>query len=470
MSLANKHRPQRFDTIIGQEHITEILKAQMQGNKQMHHNFLLVGPRGTWKTTAARVIAKAINCLNLQEGNPCNECVNCRTINEGKTLDYVEIDAASHTGVDNIREEIIDKAQYPPTSLKKRIYVIDEFHMLSKWASNALLKSIEEPKTDVCFILATTEIHKVLETIVSRCQVFNFKKVAEDDMVRHLEHICVEEGILHSPSALQLIARISEWCVRDAVKYVDQVGVLWEISEEHIMKFLGVASETMIDDFLSLIRKKDRGAIFHEIDLIHHQGVDLYSFAKQVLLYVDQHFLLDVDFLVKVAEAFTEIISTIKYYPYPTVVYKVAINKHMWLIEHESLDMQDISHTVDIHPKISQKDTQEQTVSIDVSSHSHPNIQELQQPAVDKTSLLSDILSRLDPGSFRDNLQHQIVIDEVTLDKVKIIAINKIAEMSLKKIDHISSIQKICTDILGRDVVVEVKFENKETYFARKLW
>jgi DNA polymerase-3 subunit gamma/tau len=171
-------------------------------------------------------LAKAINCLNPTDGNPCNACANCTIINEGTSLDYVEIDAASHTGVDNIREEILDKALYPPTTLKKKIYVIDEVHMLSKGAFNSLLKTIEEPKGNVCFILATTEIHKVPDTIVSRCQVFNFKKVSDEEIIGNLAHICEKEGFSYDKEALALIATISDGGVRDSVKYLDQVSIL----------------------------------------------------------------------------------------------------------------------------------------------------------------------------------------------------------------------------------------------------
>ena len=208
MSLANKYRPQTFDAIIWQTHITDILKAQMKSDQKIHHNFLLFWPRGTGKTTAARILAKALNCLDLKDGSPCNECDNCQTINRWTTLDYIEIDAASHTGIDNIREEILDKVPYPPTQLKKKIYVIDEVHMLSKWAFNALLKTIEEPRDNVCFVLATTEMHKVPDTIISRCQVFNFKKVLENDMVKHLEWISKKESLNYDQDALNIISKI----------------------------------------------------------------------------------------------------------------------------------------------------------------------------------------------------------------------------------------------------------------------
>lgn len=254
MSLANKYRPVNFDTVIGQEHITDILKEQMKHQDKIHHNYIFFGLRGTGKTSAARILAKALNCKHLHDGNPCNECENCLAINKGETLDYVEIDAASHTGVDNIREEILAKAIYPPTQLKKKIYIIDEVHMLSNGAFNALLKTIEEPRDNVCFILATTEIHKIPDTIISRCQVFNFKKIIPELMTQHLANIAEKEGLEYEESALDLISKISEGSVRDAVKYVDQISILGVLNEEHVSKFLGIASEGILKDFIALIK------------------------------------------------------------------------------------------------------------------------------------------------------------------------------------------------------------------------
>lgn len=201
--------------------------------------------------------------------------------------------------------------------------------MLSKWAFNALLKTIEEPRDNVCFILATTEIQKVPETIISRCQVFNFKKVDKKEIGIHLKNICQQEQLTSTDEAIALIAKIAEGCVRDAVKYIDQVSVLENIDEEHITKFLGVASETLIKDFLIMIQKGDAKIIFAKIDDIHSQWIDLNSFAKQTLMYIDQTFLEDINFSTKISETFTDIIGNIRHYPYPTIIYKIAIHKHL---------------------------------------------------------------------------------------------------------------------------------------------
>jgi DNA polymerase-3 subunit gamma/tau len=191
------------------------------------------------------------------------------------------------------------------------------------------LKTIEEPRDNVCFILATTEIQKVPETIISRCQVFNFKKVDKKEIARWLKEIIAQEELTATDEAIELIAKIAEGCVRDAVKYVDQVSVLGNIDEAHITKFLGVASETLIKDFLKLIQGGDAKIIFEKVDEIHNQGIDLNNFAKQTLMHIDEIFLEDIQFSTKISETFTDIIGNIRYYPYPAIVYKVAIHKHL---------------------------------------------------------------------------------------------------------------------------------------------
>ena len=327
MSLANKYRPQTFDEVIDQSHIVDILKYQVS-HWQTSQTYIFFGPRGTGKTSTARILSKAINCLQVQEGNPCNKCINCQTITANKSVDFVEIDAASHTGVDNIREEIVSKASYPPMGLKKKIYLIDEVHMLSKGAFNSLLKIMEETPEYMIFVLATTEINKVPETILSRCQIFNFTKVTHQDMVKHLAYICDAEWLQYEQEALLLIASIADWCVRDAVKYVDQVSVGWTISVQNASKYIWVASQSMVKGFLEILESDNFQDVLNYIQSINQSGIDLYSYNKQLLSYIDQHYDDDVAHMSQYAQLCSTILIQQKYYPNPILAYKVELRKY----------------------------------------------------------------------------------------------------------------------------------------------
>lgn len=498
MSLANKYRPQTFDEMIGQEHIIDILKAQMLARDTVHHNYLLFWPRGTGKTTSARLIAKGLNCLNLQNGNPCNHCANCELINTGTSLDYVEIDAASHTGVDNIREEIIDKVLYPPTALRKKIYVIDEVHMLSKGAFNALLKTIEEPKSNVCFIFATTEIHKVPDTIISRCQVFNYRKVKNDVMVQYLLHIAKAEGLEATVPALEIIASISEGCVRDAVKYVDQVSILGAINEENITRFLGVAGESTIKNLIATIKTWTREQIFAQLDQINQNGIDLGQFAKQIIGYIDQHLLEDVDFLLQCSELFWKVLSTLKRYPYPIVAYKIAVNSYLksdqevWssvsqvqkpniLSENTIIQKNNAQETVvkKPEPTVVQSSEEKESISEKKSSEvpsnpastpsqSTPSVQ-ISNPSSDPKKLWEAVISKLQKPTVQSNLKDQAIIEKIEGNQIFLIVITKIAEMLLNNEENKKQIEWFLTEELWVPVQLVVSFEKKEDYFARKM-
>jgi len=328
MSLANRYRPDRFDSVVWQSHIIDILKAKITRQDDSSNNYIFYWPRWTGKTSVARLFAKAINAQKLDENamRDANDPV-VEAIDKWRSLDYIEIDAASHTWVDNIREEILAKVPYPPTQLKKKVYVIDEVHMLSTWAFNALLKTIEEPQEYLVFILATTEIHKVPDTIISRCHVFNFRKIPTQEMVEHLSGIAQKENIQYEDQALEIIANMSDGCVRDAVKYLDQISILWTISVDNVSKFLWVASENTIRDFIKTIVWWDRNRVFEFVDQIQNNGIDLYNFAKQIVQYIDKHLMENIDGYLKISEACSEILSSIRYYPYPAIVYKIALNK-----------------------------------------------------------------------------------------------------------------------------------------------
>jgi len=288
-SLYLKYRPKNFEALIGQDHIKSILKEAAREDK-ISQGYLLVGPRGTGKTTTARLIAKTLNCEAPKNGLPCDKCDTCEAIQLGRFLDVIEIDAASNTGVDDMRD-LIEKAKYAPNIGKKKIYIIDEVHMLSKPAFNALLKTLEEPPSHVHFILATTEVNKIPPTIISRCQRHDFKRIIPTEIVKRLKFICNEENFKAEDEALGVIAKYSDGGMRDAISLLEQVVMQNEVTTFNVESALGIVRGKVIEEFINLILEKKTSLALTLIDKIYQEGVNLVQFKKESLEYLRQKIL-----------------------------------------------------------------------------------------------------------------------------------------------------------------------------------
>ncbi|MBI2846925.1 MAG: DNA polymerase III subunit gamma/tau [Chloroflexi bacterium] len=281
-----KWRPQTFSEVVGQEHITQtLLNALATG--RVAHAYLFCGPRGTGKTSTGRILAKAVNCLENGKGEPCNACIMCQGITESRSMDLVEIDAASNRGIDEIRG-LREKANYSPTEARYKVYIVDEMHMLTDPAFNALLKTLEEPPPHVIFVLATTEPHKVPSTAISRCQRFDFRRIPLNAVVKRLEHICEKEGIKTEPAVLSLIARSATGSLRDAENLLEQLVVRFgqNIEMNHMQALLGVWGELPIKEFVGCIVQKDVPLGLSLINRVNNSGQDLRQFQRELLEYL----------------------------------------------------------------------------------------------------------------------------------------------------------------------------------------
>ncbi|MCD6291472.1 MAG: DNA polymerase III subunit gamma/tau [Anaerolineae bacterium] len=285
-ALYRKWRSQTFEEIVGQEHVTRTLQNALREGR-LAHAYLFAGPRGTGKTSTARILAKAVNCLAEPEKRPCNQCSICQAINEGRLLDLVEIDAASNTSVDDIRD-LRDKVGFRPNEARMKFYIIDEVHMLSNSAFNALLKTLEEPPPHVVFVLCTTEPHRIPPTVLSRCQRFDFRRISTADITAHLARIVAAEGYKAEPEALTLIARTATGSMRDAISLLDQLLAYGEqkITVAQVRDVLGMISERTVSDWVAALARRDVQSGLTVLNQLVMEGVELRELARQVLAYL----------------------------------------------------------------------------------------------------------------------------------------------------------------------------------------
>lgn len=280
--LYRKWRPQTFDDVSGQEHITTTLKNELVEGR-LNHAYLFTGSRGTGKTTCAKILAKAVNCLNIQNGSPCGECEICRGIDDGSVLDIVEMDAASNRKIDNIRQ-IIDEVQFKPAKCKYRVYIVDEVHMLTTEAFNALLKTLEEPPEHVIFILATTEVHKLPQTILSRCQRFDFHRIPPRAIADRLLYVAHQEEVVLADSSAMLIASVADGALRDALSLLDRcIAISSDINDEVVRNAAGLAGKSYLYELAVCVINKNTAKALEIIDRLYSESKDMARLCDELV-------------------------------------------------------------------------------------------------------------------------------------------------------------------------------------------
>lgn len=439
--MYRKYRPQNFNEIAGQEFVTRAIKNSLRENK-LSHAYLFNGPRGVGKTTIARLIAKGVNCLkNGISDNPCGECENCCEITQGISMDMIEIDAASNRGIDEIRE-LKEKINYQPVKGRKKVYIIDEVHMLTKEAFNALLKTLEEPPSHVIFILATTEIDKIPDTVISRCQRYDFQLIEKESIRNLLAEIAKKENIKIDSESLDLIYRKSEGSARDSFSIFEQVVSNFngeEIDITKTQKALGVIPNVILKEFLILIQKNNKIELIEFIDKIWEDGVIIETFLKDFAYYLKEEFKKDnslsVDFILKLISNIFFILNEFKYeedkrllgYVLVHEIYKDKVQSRLNSINQKNL--QKITQ-----PEIKVENKLVQDVDISVIENNWGNIR---QEVKNISRVLFALFNEASPESIQNNILN------IQFPGKNQFHVNQIMEIDRKtKIEKI--INKIC--------------------------
>ena len=364
-ALYRQYRPKTFDQVLGQEHIVNTIKNQIQSGN-IGHAYLFSGTKGTGKTSIAKIFSRAVNCLSPVDGNPCNKCEICKGILDESIMDVIEMDAASNRGIDDIRE-LKDKTIYPPSRAKYKIYIVDEVHMLTEQAFNALLKTLEEPPEHLIFILATTEPEKLPQTILSRCQKFDFKRIKTTDLTKNMDNICKELDISIEDRALKLIARNSDGSMRDGLSLLDQCisYKTGELKYEDILDILGIANTELLFELVNNIMDKSLEKALFKIDEIIQNGKDINQFIKDLIYhfrnllivktsnnpmeimdmdeeiiekYIEQSKSMSIDYILKVLDILNSSEVQAKWATQPRIILEMAIIKIVKLEESMSLE------------------------------------------------------------------------------------------------------------------------------------
>jgi len=482
MALYRKFRPITFDDVVGQDHIIKVIKHQIINN-QIGHAYLFCGSRGTGKTTTAKIFSRAINCTSPVNGEPCNECLVCKGILEGSVPDVLEIDAASNNSVDDIRA-IRENVIYAPTMAKYKVYIIDEVHMLSGSAFNALLKTLEEPPENVIFILATTEPHKIPVTILSRCQRFEFKRISKDDIAKRLQIVCEKNGVKAEYPALLVIAQAAEGALRDGLSLLDRIissGVT-DITEKTAREMLGVAETSTVSGVLTAIINKDISNMLSIVNSVVEAGKDvkyfvweIISLARDVLVYrntkdsnlVGNFTLLkeieelssitDNDRLSEIISKLSELEANIKGATFPSILLESNL---IQLISEPTVKI-DIKSVEKVLPKKAEN-------SVEKTAKETPQKKEVVEKVENKTSTASvgnwsEVISYL-RNTGKMSLYATLASTKANIDKDKITVYfsQAFGKDVIEKPENMAVLKESVIAVLGKDMPIKCLVEGKE--------